>query len=125
VLVLSAYTHVCTIRKYSLCLRGTPFMLRHPAERGSVCVNSLRCGSGVNNVSRYCFFVEKKVSDSHYLIINFYKRRWGVRLKTQLSWFCILLLIVTTCFGLARPSSGHNVVHKGENIHNCLYTGVT
>jgi hypothetical protein len=52
------------------------------------------------------------------------KKEVGVRLKTQLSWFCILLPIVTTCLGLARPSSGRNVVHKGENTHNCLYTGV-
>jgi hypothetical protein len=52
------------------------------------------------------------------------KKVGGVRLKTQLSWFCILLPIVTTCFGLARPSSGRNVVHKEENTHNCLYTGV-
>jgi hypothetical protein len=52
------------------------------------------------------------------------RKEVGVRLKTQLSWFCILLLNVTTFFGLARPSSGRNVVHKGENIHNCLYTGV-
>jgi hypothetical protein len=40
------------------------------------------------------------------------KEGGGVRLKTQLSWFYILLPIVTTCFGLARPSSGRNVVHK-------------
>jgi hypothetical protein len=52
------------------------------------------------------------------------KEGGGVHLKTQLSWFCILSPIVTTCFGLARPSSGRNVVNKGENIHNCLYTGL-
>jgi hypothetical protein len=48
----------------------------------------------------------------------------GICLKTQLSWFCILLSNVTTCFGLAWPSSGRNVVNKGENTHNRLYTGV-
>jgi hypothetical protein len=31
---------------------------------------------------------------------------------------------LTPCFGLARPSSGRNVVHNGEKIHNCLYTGL-
>jgi hypothetical protein len=40
------------------------------------------------------------------------KERGGVCLKTQLSWFCILLSNVTTCFGLAWPSSGRNVVNK-------------
>jgi hypothetical protein len=52
------------------------------------------------------------------------KEGGGVRLKHNCLWFCILLPIVTTCFGLARPSSGRNVVHKGENTHSCLYMGV-
>jgi hypothetical protein len=45
------------------------------------------------------------------------KEGGGVRLKTQLSWCCILLPIVTTCFGLARPSSGHK-----EKIHTIVCT---
>jgi hypothetical protein len=48
----------------------------------------------------------------------------GVRKKHNCLGFAFIAAIVTTCFGLARPSSGHNVIHKGEKKHNCLCTGV-
>jgi hypothetical protein len=60
-----------------------------------------------NNTVVYCANMVQ-----NYTYLSKEKGGW-VRLKTQLSWFCILLPIVTTCFGLARPFSGHNVVHKG------------
>jgi hypothetical protein len=76
-------------------------------------------------VSQFLQLLSKSSGSSSLLSLCKSKEGGGVRLKTQLSWFCILLQIVTTCFGLARPSSGRNVVHKGENTHNCLYTGAT
>jgi uncharacterized membrane protein len=45
------------------------------------------------------------------------RRKWGPSRNTTGLVFVFIALMVTTCFGLARPSSGHNVVRKGEKYN--------
>jgi hypothetical protein len=50
---------------------------------------------------------------------NGLKEGSGVRQKHNCLGLVFIAAIVTTCFGRAWPSSGHN----GGVIHNCMYTG--